>query len=747
MATDHRANLRPADHHERAADDSRADILIVDDRPDKLLVYQTILEDLGQRILTAESGEQALKQVLERDFAVILLDVNMPGMDGLETAGMIRSRSRSAHVPIIFITADYDDGVHTAQAYSLGAVDYIASPVVPEILRAKIKVFVDLYLLARRAKRQAEEHLALAEERAARAVAEQASRRLSFLAQASVALAGSLDFDAITRELWHLCVPSLADACALTLVAHARDGAGTEVALVAGHPQRSKSGVRLVTDVPDGWLRQATSRVLTSGSAEVIDSLSDATTAESDARAVADYLGAPADSVIRCLAVVPLLGHGATLGVLTLGLGASGRRFDADALSMTTELAGRAAIALDNARLYEKSQADDRRKDEFLAMLAHELRNPLAPISNAVHVLHMSAQDPAKLTWAREVIGRQLQQLVRLVEDLLDVSRITRGKIELKIGPIDVAKVVAAAVETSRPHVDALEHQLTVVLPPEPLLVLGDFARVAQILSNLINNAAKYTDKGGRISVTATGERGEVVFRVQDSGMGIPRELLSSIFELFTQADRTLDRSQGGLGVGLALVRRLVEMQGGRVSVYSEGPGRGSEFTVRLPAASATKPADESSTEAQPRPATVPLDACILIVDDNRDVADSTAVLLRAAGWRVHLAYDGEEAIRSARTFRPDAVLLDIGLPGVDGYEVAERIRAEPENQATLIVAVSGYGQDEHRRLSKRAGFDYHVVKPIDPVVLTQLLASAWPSNRGAARDNAFSVRYDQATE
>ena len=301
---------------------------------------------------------------------------------------------------------------------------------------------------------------------------------------------------------------------------------------------------------------------------------------------------------------------------------------------------------------------DDRRKDEFLAMLAHELRNPLAPISNAVHVLQISAQDPAKLTWASEVIGRQLRQLVRLVDDLLDVSRITRGKIELKLGPIDVATVVGAAVETSRSFVDALEHELTIVLPPEPLLVMGDFARVAQILSNLINNAAKYTDKGGRISVTATGERGQVVFRVRDSGVGIPQHLLSSIFELFTQADRTLGRSQGGLGVGLALVRRLVEMQGGSVSGYSEGPDRGSEFTVRLPAANATKPVDDESLETPSRLATTAPDACILIVDDNHDVADSTATLLRAVGWKVHLAYDGEEAIRSARTLHPDAILL-----------------------------------------------------------------------------------------
>ena len=423
------------------------------------------------------------------------------------------------------------------------------------------------------------------------------------------------------------------------------------------------------------------------------------------------------------MVIVPLSARGRTLGALALGLGPSGRKLDADALSMATDLAARAAIALDNARLYGKIQAEDRRKDEFLAMLAHELRNPLAPISNAVHILQMSEKDPAKLKWAIEVIGRQLRQLVRLVDDLLDVSRITRGKIELKIESIDATQVVAAAIETSRPFVDALEHSLTVLLPPEPLLVKGDFARVAQILANLINNAAKYTNEGGRIAVTAAREGANVVFRVRDTGIGIPADLLSSIFEPFTQIDRTLARSQGGLGIGLTLVRRLVEMQGGRVFASSDGPDQGSEFTVSLPAASPAQRAKSDSGESG-RTAAAALDLCVLVVDDNHDVAESTAVLLRLAGCEVHLAHDGEEALRLVPRVRPDAVLLDIGLPRMNGYEVAERIRSDPENRGILIVAVSGYGQQEHRLRSKQAGFDQHVVKPIDPTALAGLLAA-----------------------
>jgi CheY-like chemotaxis protein/anti-sigma regulatory factor (Ser/Thr protein kinase) len=337
------------------------------------------------------------------------------------------------------------------------------------------------------------------------------------------------------------------------------------------------------------------------------------------------------------------------------------------------------------------------------------------------------------------VIGRQLKQLVRLVDDLLDVSRITRGKIELKIETIDAAEVVVAAVETSRPLVDALEHTLTVLLPPERLLLRGDFARVAQVLANLINNAAKYTDRGGRISLTVARQGAEIVFRVRDTGMGIARDQLAAIFEPFTQIDRTLDRSQGGLGIGLTLVRRLVEMQDGSVRAESEGLGHGSEFTVALPAANPARDAGAGSRESarlSPMPA---LDLSVLVVDDNRDVAESTAVLLRLAGCDTHVVYDGDEALRAMARVRPDAVLLDIGLPRMNGYQVAERIRAEPDYRRTLIVAVSGYGQEEHRLQSQRSGFDYHIVKPIDPPLLTGLLASLWSHRSATGPENVVS--------
>ncbi len=664
--------------------------------------------------------------MLERDFALILLDVNMPGLDGLETAALIRTRKKSAHTPIILVTADYGDELRMTKAYSLGAVDYIASPVVPEILRAKVKVFVELYLLAEQAKQQAQERIALAEEKAAREAAERATRRLAFLAEASGTLAGSLDLEATLREVAALIVPRFADVSILSLATP--DGAAErhEMAWTTNDPDLPLLAAS-VGALGDPALDEAIERVRRSGKPELI---------ERNAAASASCIALPRGLSVHALMLVPLLVRGRNRGVLALGLEAPGRRFDADTLAMVAELASRAATALDNALLFRKIQDEDQRKNEFLAMLAHELRNPLAPISNAVHILRVSGEDPAKLVWARELIARQLKQLVRLVDDLLDVSRITRGKIELKIETVAVDQVIAAAIETSKPNIDAQHHQLSIQLPPVPLRVKGDFARVAQVLSNLVNNAAKYTPKGGRISLSAARERDEIVFRVRDSGVGIPTEFLESIFDAFTQVDRTLARSHGGLGIGLTLVRRLVELQGGSVSVRSEGKNRGSEFTVSLPAVDGVPSSDERVDPVAVAPPS-PAGLLVLVVDDNRDVADSTASVMRMNGCDVHVAYDGKAALESVQRLKPDAVLLDIGLPTIDGYLVAEHIRAQPGNGHTMIVAVSGYGQEQDRVRSKSVGFDYHVVKPIDPAVLAGLVGSLRLSRDAARGDGA----------
>lgn len=385
----------------------KANILVVDDRADKRLVLATLLEALDQNVVLAHSGEEALKAMLEREFAVILMDVNMPTMDGLETASLIRERKKTAHVPIIFVTA-YADEMHTARGYSLGAVDYILTPIVPEVLRTKVKVFVDLHLMAAQIRDQAEQRVALAHEQAARVAAEETNRRL----------------------------------------------------------------------------REA-----------------------------------------------------------------------------------------------------DERKNEFLAMLSHELRNPMSAIRNAVELMKIGNLAADKAEFARDVIDRQSSLLSHLVDDLLDISRITRGKIELRRQKFDLAKAIQSAVETNRALIDARRHSITVAAPEDRYIIDGDFARTVQIVANLVHNAAKYTIGDGQISVEASEEGDDVLIRVRDSGIGLPEDRLADIFEPFVQLERGANGSQGGLGVGLTLVKTLVELHGGKVSASSPGPGRGSEFVVSLPGA------------------------------------------------------------------------------------------------------------------------------------------------------------------
>ena len=722
------------------SDAGKANILVVDDRPDKHVVFRAILDELEQNLYTATSGEEALRHVLQRDFAVILLDVNMPGLDGLETAALIRSRTKSAHIPIIFITADYTDEMRISRGYSLGAVDYLSSPVVPEILRSKVRVFVDLFLLAEQAKRRAEEHLALAEERAARSAAERANARFAFLAQASAALARSLEFDPTAKELMRLVVPFLADAAALTFPGEEGIEARTEVAwssALTGEPLCSES----VPAVECSWWRDAIARVQGSGVSESFPDLSAPHPTSASTGAPAAQPEIPRGSPLHSLVIIPLLARGRTIGVISLGTTSAGRTIDADLVAVASDVASRAAIALDNALLYRKIHDQDRRKNEFLAMLSHELRNPLAPITNAVHVLQINDTDAKRHDWAREVIGRQVRQLSRLVDDLLDVSRITQNKIDLKIEAVDVAEVVAVAVETVRPLIDAQEHALSVLLPEQPMRIRGDFARLAQVLANLLNNAAKYTDRKGRIALTAEQEGAEIVFRIRDSGIGIPASALPTIFELFTQVEQTLDRAQGGLGIGLTLVERLVQMQGGSVSAFSAGKNLGSEFTVRLPAMPVDQRVAAGRRAAERYAASNPGEFAVLIVDDNRDATDSMAMLLAMEGYDVRVAYDGPQALDAVRTARPDVILLDIGLPGMDGFQVAQRVRADPANSSIVIVAVSGYGQEEHRSRSSQAGCDHHLVKPIEPAVVSELLASLHSRRHGSSSENIVRLR------
>jgi PAS domain S-box-containing protein len=371
----------------------------------------------------------------------------------------------------------------------------------------------------------------------------------------------------------------------------------------------------------------------------------------------------------------------------------------------------------------------DRRKDEFLATLAHELRNPLAPIRNAVQILRVQGPPLPDLQWAREVIDRQVQQLTRLVDDLLDVSRITRGKIELRKERVELAAILERALETSRPAIEAARHRLTVTFPEEPLVVTADLTRMAQALSNLLNNAAKYTRTGGHIQLSASRAGGEAVIRVQDDGIGIPPEMLSRIFELFMQVDTSLERAQGGLGIGLTISRSLVEMHGGTLEAASAGPDRGSELVVRLPLAAERE--DPASGSGEPGAEGAAAGLRILVVDDNEDSADSLALWLGLMGHETRTAHGGPQALEMAMEFRPEVILLDIGMPGMNGYEVAAQLRERPETQRTVIVAMTGWGQDEDRRRSREAGFERHLVKPLDPRELTGLLAAIATRKKG----------------
>jgi len=390
------------------------------------------------------------------------------------------------------------------------------------------------------------------------------------------------------------------------------------------------------------------------------------------------------------------------------------------------QVVGASKVARDvtqQKRVQRELQEADARKTEFLALLAHELRNPLGPIRHAVKILRARAPSPDELQWATSIIDRQTEHMTRLVEDLLDVSRITRGTIELRRERVDLSTILKSAVEASSALMERNRHQLKVTTPSQPLYVEGDAMRLTQVVANLLDNAAKYTDPGGNVWLSAEREGEQAVVRVKDSGIGIPSEMLPRIFDMFTQGGLPLERAQGGLGVGLALVERLVLLHGGNVSAYSSGAGQGSQFTIRLPLAQAQKvPAVERQDAKLPKSAT----RCrVLVVDDNVDSVDSLAMLLRMMGHEVETASDGASGLVKAAAFRPDVAILDIGLPKVNGYELAKQIRQQEWSANVVLVALTGWGQEQHRRRSEESGFNYHLTKPVEFDVLQEILATA----------------------
>ncbi|HVK99992.1 MAG TPA: response regulator [Dongiaceae bacterium] len=556
-------------------------ILIVDDEPKNLTVLESILDSPGYRLVRADSADKALLALLDEEFALLILDISMPGMTGFELAQMIKERKKTALVPIIFLTAYYNDDQHVIEGYDTGAVDFLHKPVNATVLRSKVAVFADLHRIQ-------------------------------------------------------------------------RESAVVNRALLAEMKERRNAEISL----------KELNEVLEQRVIERTEALHELT-----------------------------------------------------------------------AKLTEA----DRHKDEFLALLAHELRNPLAPIRYGVQLMRRSENagesggsvDDKVL----DMLERQLGQMVRLVDDLLDNSRISQGKLTLQKQRIELATVLSEAVETSRPHINAGGHQLTVVMPPDPVFIEADGTRLAQVFSNLLNNSAKFTAPGGRIQLAAEVRGHDIVVSIKDTGVGISSEKLPRIFEMFMQADHSLEKTHGGLGIGLTLVKKLVEMHGGAVEAKSEGHGKGSEFVVRLPGAVLqalkTPPAKNKSVLSADDTSDRSSDGLrILVADDNQDAANALATLLKIMGYQVRTANDGLQAVAEATESLPDVILMDIGMPRLNGYDACRRIRELAGGENVFLIALTGWGQDEDKQRSKEAGFNRHMLKPIDIAALQKLLSEASPSNK-----------------
>ncbi len=671
----------------------KASILLVDDQPANLLALEAILEDLGCNLVQARSGEETLILSKEVEFAVVLIDVRMPGLDGFQTVKLLREQPRSSHIPIIFISAQENTDFPVVEAYKLGAVDYLIKPLAPEIVRGKVAGLVDLYQEKERARRQADQLRLLVQGTTDYAIfmLDQHGFVTTWNAGAE-RLKGYRAQDIIGQHFSRFYLP---EALERRWPEHELEVAQKEGRFEDEGWRLRQDGSRFWANVVITALRDGEGRLL--GFSKVTRDLTERMQAEKALR----HSNVELEERVRQRTT--------ELAQANAGL--------------ESEIAERNRLEQElRVRLDQLTEAD-RHKNEFLAMLAHELRNPLAPVRNALQILKMPAADRTMVAQARVMMERQVGHLVRLVDDLLDVSRIMLGRVELRLERTDLATIVSQGVETAQPTFDAHGHELTVSLPPRPLYVHADVVRLAQVFSNLLLNAAKYTPQPSRISLTAEVDHDEVLVRVRDPGCGIAPEVLPRIFDLFVQADRSLARSQGGVGIGLTLVKRIMEMHGGSVSASSPGPGQGSIFTVRLPTLAASKP--RSGDEGPMEPLAHSPGRKVLVVDDNVDAAESAAMLLRLRGHEVRTVHDGISVFQVVRDFHPEVILLDIGLPGMSGYEVAKQLRSHPEFEPLVLAALTGYGQDEDKRRSRDAGFDMHLTKPFDPMELEGVIADS----------------------
>jgi len=549
-----------------------------------------------------------------------------------------------------------------------------------------------------------------------------AESSLRYLAGVSAELAEVVDFEATLQKVAQLSVPFFADWSSVDL---AEPGGLRK--LVVAHQDQAKVALaeELIRDYPpEPDSDTGAFAVLRTGKPVLISGITDAmiATAARDAR----HLRLLRSLDLKAYICVPVVVSGDIIGLLTFATAESGRMYTEADLGLAMDLAHRVAIAIDNSKLYQALREADRRKDEFLATLAHELRNPLAPIRNALEILRLPRVGTDTAERARAMLERQVQHVVRLVDDLLDVSRVMGGKIELRREPLELAAAIGRAIETVQPLIDAQQHELHVSLPSASMLVDADAVRLTQVISNLLTNAAKYTDPRGQIWLSAERDEDAAVVRVRDNGIGLEPGMATRIFDLFVQADHATTRSQGGLGIGLTLAKNLVEMHNGSIEARSAGTGKGAEFVVRLPVLAAQPP---SETSASPQSDITAREANngsrLLVVDDNQDSAESFAMVLRAQGHHVRVAFSGRAALEMVKAYGPEIVFLDIGMPAMDGYEVARRMRQQSVLRDIVLVAVTGWGQQEDRRRSAESGFDHHLVKPVEPQALEALIESA----------------------
>ncbi|MDQ2870970.1 MAG: response regulator [Acidobacteriota bacterium] len=689
----------------------KVNILAVDDSPDKLLALSVVLAELDENVVTACSGRDALRAILTSEFAVILLDVNMPGMDGFETAAMIRQRRNSEHTPIIFITS-YDETL-ASRGYSLGAVDYILAPVEPEVLKTKVMVFVELFRKTAQVREQA------------RAL-ELKARQLQRLTEASLAINSALSADEMLQVVSDMARDIVGAHQAVAVAAVDQKWLQPSAALSLSH-RYAATGERSV-------LRDRTA--LLSFLSQVRRTVRVERGSDDGPLPWRPLLASDRPARLGWLAA-PMSGRdGRPLGLIHLMDKRDGDFTEEDE-AILTQLAQMSSIAIENTVNAEAREAN-RIKDEFLTTLSHELRTPLSAIMGWTRTLRTGASaDPEKMAHGLEVIERNVSAQTKLIDDLLDVSRIITGKLRLNVRPAALGPIIESALDAMRPAADGKNIQIIVdhrVAPAEDIVV-GDPDRLQQVVWNLVSNAIKFTPAGGRVTVELSSREGEFEILVSDTGRGISQEFLPRVFERFRQADSSTTRTQGGLGIGLAIARHLLELHGGTISAHSDGDDAGSSFRVVLPRvalgihnAEARDPGGAPSMRTTPEEIGDIRGLSILVVEDEPDGRELLVEMLGSAGARVTAADSVRAALEIFAKTPPDLLVSDIGMPGEDGYALLRAVRAMPleSGGAVPALAVTAYAREEDRLRALSCGFQGHVAKPIDPDELVRQIARVW---------------------